>query len=130
MFKQLLATAAASVCCLGNPAMAAPTVCWIAAPDSPRRVSPQTCDVDMRINANGHKVVDITTLGDGVRASVVFWKDSNGNPSYAEVFLPGSGRSVWSYRYDSEGDVHLFHRGTGSSIWFTPPSRSTVTYSA
>ena len=131
MFKQLLGTVAATICCLGNPsAMAAPTSCWLATSDSPDQVAPQTCDVDMRINANGHKVVDIVTVNDGARISVVFWKDDNGNPSYAEVFFGPSQRTVWSYRYDNDGDVHLYHRGTRNQIWFTPPSRTTVTHSA
>ncbi len=130
MFKQVIATVASTICCLGNPsAMAAPTACWLATSGSPDRVAPQLCDVSMRINANGHKVVDIVTVDNGQNVSVVFWKDGRGNPSYAEVFY-GTQRSVWSYRYDDEGDVHLFHRAPRSQIWFRPPSNATSTHSA
>lgn len=131
MFKQALATVAATICCLGNPsAMAAPTACWVATKGSPDRVPAQTCDVSIRINANGHKVVDIVTIRDNQRLSVVFWKDKSGKPEYAEVFFSDGHRSLWGYRYDEQGDVHLFHPATRSQLWFRPPSDSASTISA
>ena len=127
MFRQLLATAAVSVCCLGNPsAMAQPTTCWISdtTPRAGERVAPQTCDISYRKNANGHSVIDLVSISDGYRVSIVLWKDSNNNPTYAELFFEQHGRSVWQYRIDEEGDVNLYHPGTGYEIWFRTPSVS------
>jgi len=126
MLKQLLATVAVTACCLGNPAAAAPSTCWFSGNDGSKRVAPQRCDVGMRTNANGHKVVDITSFVDNSKISIVFWKNTDGSPYYAEVFFKNSGRTVWKYRRDKDGDIHLYHPGTGMEIWFAVP-RTSVT---
>ena len=120
MFRQLLATAAVSVCCLGNPAAKAmPTNCWLHTSGiKGQSVPAQVCDIAYRTNANGHTVIDLITVQDGGLASIVLWQNSAGQPTYAEVFLETSGRSVWSYRIDKDGDVNLWHPATGMEIWF------------
>ena len=40
--------------------------------------------------------------------TVVLWVDSNRNPSYAEVLFHGKGRFTMSYRWDNDGDLHLY----------------------
>ena len=126
MLKQLLATVAVTACCLGNPAAAAPSTCWFSNGEGSSRVASQRCDVGMRVNANGHKVVDITSFVDNSRVSVVFWKEKSGRPAYAEVFFKNSGRTVWKYRTDKDGDIHLWHPETGLEIWFTVPRTATA----
>ena len=124
MFRQLLATAATSVCCLGNPAaLAAPTTCWLSStqPAIGQRVAPQVCDIDFRSNANGHTVIDLVTVSDGGQISIVLWADQ-GEPTYAEVFFQKSGRTIWQYRVDSDGDINLYHPGTNLEIWFSVPN--------
>ena len=123
MFRQLLATAATAVCCLGNPAaLAAPTTCWVSSiqPVKGQRVAPQVCDIDLRFNANGHTVIDLVTVSDGGQISIVLWADQ-GEPTYAEVFFENSGRTIWQYRVDSDGDINLYHPGTSLEIWFSVP---------
>ena len=123
MFRQLLATAATAVCCLGNPAaLAAPTTCWVSStqPVAGQRVAPQVCDIDLRFNANGHTVIDLVTVSDGGQISIVLWADQ-GEPTYAEVFFEKSGRTIWQYRVDSDGDINLYHPGTSIEIWFSVP---------
>ena len=123
MFRQLLATAATAVCCLGNPAaLAAPTTCWVSStqPVKGQRVAPQVCDIDLRFNANGHTVIDLVTVSDGGQISIVLWADQ-GEPTYAEVFFEKSGRTIWQYRVDSDGDINLYHPGTSLEIWFSVP---------
>ena len=125
MFRQLLATAATAVCCFGNPAaLAAPTTCWVSSTEPARgqRVDPQVCDIDLRYNANGHTVIDLVTVSDGGKISIVLWQDYAGEPTYAEVFFEKSGRTLWQYRVDKDGDINLYHQRTGLEIWFTVPS--------
>ena len=88
------------------PANAAPSTCWIGINERGGRIPPQSCDVTFRRNYNNHKVIDVTTT-DGVTASIVLWVDERRNPSYAEFFVNGKRYEV-SYRWDTEGDLHLW----------------------
>jgi len=125
MFKQLLATAAVTICCLGNPAAKAePTACWLSPAGNTSSVPPQVCDISWRKNANDHTVIDLVTVRDGSRISIVLWTNNSGEPQYAEVFFNKTGRTVWLYRKDEDGDIHLFSPETKQHIWFSVPSRT------
>ena len=127
MFKKALASLATTICCLGNPSVAAPTSCWVAAQGDTGNIPSQMCDISTRVNANGHTVVDLVTVGDGGAISIVLWLDSDGTPSYAEVFH-NYRRTLWAYEVDKDGDIHLYHRGSHQSIWFSLPETRTEAY--
>ncbi len=111
MLKNLLAAASVATCCLFNPAGVPPAEaamqsCWMLY-SSQRSTSPFPCDVSVRTNANGHRVVDIKHWqGNGADFSVVLWTDRAGTPSYAEIIYSGEVVSV-PYYVDREGDVRL-----------------------
>ena len=71
----------------------------------------QTCDVNVRTNANGHNVIDIYTPIDGGMMSVILWTDDYSNPEYAEVFFEDIKFNM-NYRYDNAGDLHLWNDRT------------------
>ena len=100
MFKSIIASLAVLTCCLGNPAMAKPSNCWIlpagGESDSFR------CDVVERTNANGHIVYDITHFeGKGAEFSVVLWDDG-----IAEVLVNGE-VVEFPWYYDHDGDTRI-----------------------
>ena len=95
-FKSLALSALVALSSFGGvAAQAAPTTC--AFRDSQDLVE-FTCDLNVRTNANGHTVNDITYFGGGRRydVSVIFWSD-NGNMEYAEVFFNGKRVAMESY---------------------------------
>lgn len=121
MLKQLAAAAAVATCCLFNPAgipeaKAAAQNCWIV-PASGASVSPFRCDVTVRTNANGHKVIDIRHFqGSGASFSVILWTDEYRNPTYAEVFVDGE-RYETSWWRDSDGDARLDMGSYGTFVF-------------
>ncbi len=112
----LYAAAASLTILAAAPADAASQSCWIV-PRGGRSVPSFRCDVSLRTNANGHKVVDITHFqGNGARFSVVLWTDDYNRPTTAEVFVNGERfRTAW-YR-DSDGDVRLDMGNHGTFVF-------------
>ena len=107
MFKSLIAASVLAVA-TAMPTFAAPSTCWIGSNASNGSIPAQQCDVHLRTNANGHRVIDVMTPVDGASMTVVLWTDNYRNPSYAEVIFQGIGRTTMSYRWDDAGDLHLF----------------------
>ena len=100
MFKSIIASLAVLTCCLGNPAMAKPSNCWII--PAGERSDSFRCDVVERTNANGHTVYDITHFeGNGAQFSVVLWTDGT-----AEVFVNGE-VVEFPWYYDHDGDTRI-----------------------
>ena len=109
MFKSLLAASAIALA-TAMPSFAAPSTCWLSPNTrSNGSIPAQTCDVHHRVNANGHKVIDVYTPVDGVTMTVILWKDENHNPEYAEVIGSNGVRGIMSYRFDEAGDLHIFN---------------------
>ena len=108
MFKSLIAASVLAVA-TAVPVFAAPSTCWLSSNTSRNGDIPaQQCDVHIRTNANGHRGIDVMTPVDGQTMTVVLWTDSRRNPSYAEVIFHDLGRTTMSYRWDNEGDLHLY----------------------
>ena len=110
MFKSLLAATTIALA-TALPSFAAPSTCWLGVNERNGNLPAQTCDVNVRTNANGTNVIDIYTPVDGGMMSVVLWHDGNHNPEYAEVFFEGSKFNM-NYRYDNAGDLHLWNDNT------------------
>ena len=109
MFKSLLAASAIALA-TAMPSFAAPSTCWIGAnARSNGSIPAQSCDVHHRVNANGHRVIDVYTPVDGVTMTVILWKDENHNPEYAELIGSNGTRVTMNYRFDNSGDLHLFN---------------------
>ena len=100
VFKSTLAALATVAGLTGfiAPAQAAPQTCAIRTPD--REIIETTCDVHTRVNANGHKVNDITMFSNGrtFKMSVILWKNANGTPDYAEAFYQGKQEALPYFR--------------------------------
>ena len=107
MFKSLIAASVLAVT-TALPVFAAPSTCWLGTNARGDEIPAQSCDVHIRTNANGHRVIDVMTPVDGQSATIVLWSDNYGKPSYAEVIFHGLGRATMSYRWDNEGDLHLW----------------------
>ena len=111
MLKKLLAAASVTACCLFNPAgiqpaQAAMQRCWMLF-DGQGSTSSFPCDVSVRTNANGHKVIDIQHWeGTGAEFSAVLWTE-DGRDGYAELFADGERLTEVPFYVDSEGDVRL-----------------------
>ena len=58
------------------------------------------CDYSLRVNANGHKVNDVVFFNGNKRydISIIFWKNQDGSPEYAEVFINGERTAMQYYR--------------------------------
>ena len=99
-FKSLAVSAAIFLSALtGLAANAAPTTCAVR---SPELFEEFNCDHHSRINANGHKVQEVTYFFDGTKYqwTMVFWLDSNRNLDYAEVWY--NGRRVTTSAYEAK----------------------------
>lgn len=107
MFKSLIAASVLAVA-TAMPSFAAPSTCWLASNSQGGDIPAQSCDVHLRTNANGHRVIDVMTPADGQTATIILWTDSRRNPSYAEVIFHGLGRGTMNYRWDADGDLHLY----------------------
>ncbi len=109
MFKSLFAASAIALA-TAMPSFAAPSTCWLSPNTrSNGSIPAQTCDVHHRVNANGHKVIDVYTPTDGVTMTIVLWTDENRNPKYAELIGSNGVRGVMNYRFDNSGDLHIFN---------------------
>ena len=97
MFKTVLASLAAITCTFGGidvlQAQAKTTRCWYGHANT--QLTHTFCDVERRINANGHIVFDVSGLG-----TIVLWNDNSAeligaNGSYTDNFITEvSGRDV------------------------------------
>ena len=98
MFKSTLAAVVAAASFTTLPAQAAPQTCAFRFPD--RSVEEFSCDVNTRLNANGHKVNDITVFyqGRSIEMSVILWKNADGTPDYAETFYKGEQDAIPYFR--------------------------------
>ena len=104
MIKSTLASlgygllAGISVLALTAPAKAAPQTCALRLSD--QSIEEFSCDVHTRVNANGHKVNDITVFDQGQRfkMSIILWTNADGTPDYAEIFHKGEQRAVSYFR--------------------------------
>jgi len=97
MFKSLAVSAAIFLSTLtGVAANAAPTTCAVRGPELFEEFS---CDHHSRINANGHKVQDVTYFYEGVKYqwTMVFWLDNNRDLDYAEVWYNGKRVTMDAY---------------------------------
>ena len=117
MIKQLFASALLAAAFVA-PVNAEPVRCWIDA-ENEASVPQQVCDASVRTNANGHRVIDLTDSR-GTTINIVLWFNRDKSPLYAEVFMP-SGRQIWGWEVDHEGDIHLFHKPSGAEVWFSIP---------
>ena len=115
MFKSIIASLAVLTCCLGNPAMAKPSNCWIIPEGTPstQRVDGFRCDIVERTNANGHTVYDITHFqGKGAQFTVVLWTDGT-----AEVVMDAE-VAEFPWYYDHDGDTRLvLGHGNGQFVF-------------
>ena len=96
-FKSLAVSAAIALSAFtGVPANAAPTTC---AARTPENFAEFQCDHHSRINANGHKVQDITYFLNGKKYlwTIVLWADKSNNTDYAEVWINGNRSTVNVY---------------------------------
>ena len=97
MFKPLFATLAALTCTFsgidGLKAEAKTTRCWYGHANT--QLTHTFCDVNRRVNANGHIVFDVSGLG-----TIVLWKDNTAeligkNGGYTDNFITEvSGRNI------------------------------------
>ena len=87
-----------SALALTAPAKAAPQTCAFRHPD--KSIEEFSCDVHTRVNANGHKVNDITVFSRGRRSklSIILWKNADGTPDYAEAFYKGDHKAMRYFR--------------------------------
>ena len=118
MFKSTLAALATVAGLTGfiAPAQAAPQTCAIRTPDH-SRVIEASCDVHTRVNANGHRVNDITMFKNGraMKMSIILWKNADGTPDYAEAFYQGKQEAVPYFRAQNgmfgvvANDGHTFY---------------------
>ena len=106
MFKSLLAATTIALA-TALPSFAAPSTCWIGANAEDGSIPAQTCDVSVRTNANGHKVLDVYTPVDGTTVTIMLWYDNDRTPTYAEVIFDDGSKVNMNYRWDIEGDLHL-----------------------
>lgn len=100
-FKSIALSALVALSTLGGAAEAAPTTCALRGPNVFREF---TCDRNIRTNANGDKVNDITFINGTRRAemSIVLWTE-DGAPLYAEVFTDEGARYVTGYYIAKNG---------------------------
>lgn len=102
MFKSIIASTLIAIAGLstGEAAFAKAQNCWYY--EGYGSAPAFRCDVSMRINANGHKVWDIShNQNNGAQFSVVLWNDNT-----AEVFIKGE-RVTTTWFNDSEGDTRI-----------------------
>ncbi len=101
----LIFAALTTACLFPTSANAEGTTCWFQQKAS-GKLSPERCDVSIRVNANGHKVTDVIDSAGG-KASVVFWVESKGdNEGIVEFFYKDLRRKGTWWR-DSEGDLRV-----------------------
>ena len=105
-FKALAASALIAVSGFGAiaPANAATTNCWIVGNHQTASRHAFRCNVNRRINANGHIVWDVTHYqNNGANFTVVFWTDDT-----AEVIFADGTPNVHVPSYtDSDGDQRI-----------------------
>jgi hypothetical protein len=122
--KSLILAAVLTAASLFVPVQATPSTCWIApnlgvgAPKG-EPIEPQQCDVAFTTNSQGHKVVEITSFSDMVTARLIFWFNQDETPNYVELMVNGK-RSIWKFRFDDAGDVHVYH-DSGAEFYFALP---------
>ena len=80
----------------GSAVQAAPTTCALRTSSDLEKF---TCDHIVRVNANGHKVNDITFFDGNKRYdfSVIYWMNDDNTHNYAEVFYNGDRTPMTSY---------------------------------
>ncbi len=103
--KALAASALIAVTTLGAvaPAQAQSTNCWILGNYPTASRKPFRCNVDRRVNANGHTVFDVTHYkGNGASFTVVFWSNN-----IAEIIVPGKSPIKLRAYTDKDGDQRL-----------------------
>jgi len=92
---------AISALSVGDSAMAKTTKCWYG--NAGAQLTHTFCDVDRRVNANGHIVFDVDGLG-----TVVLWDDDtaeiiNDNGGYTDnLIVSQSGRDIRLINLDND----------------------------
>ena len=104
-FKAFAASALIAVSSFGTiaHANAATTNCWIVGNHQTASRRPFRCNVNRRINANGHIVWDVThNQQNGASFTVVLWTDDTADVSFRD----GTSVHVPAYT-DSDGDQRI-----------------------
>jgi len=119
MFKSLLASALVATSLFGGVAQAAPSECALQIARTGDRITPFTCDVHTRINANGHNVNDVTLFRDGRQftVTVILWKDNSDNPTYAEMFHEDGTREVGTW-FRAKNGMYGVNDDQNDTLWF------------
>ena len=104
-FKAIAASALIAVSSFGAiaPANAAATNCWVVGNHQTASRRPFRCNVNRRINANGHIVWDVThNQQNGANFTLVLWTDDTADVSFTD----GTSVHVPAYT-DSDGDQRI-----------------------
>ena len=75
--------------------------CWFQRLDNPERLTPSYCQMNRRVNANGHVVWDIVDHK-GTRSTLVFWDDNT-----VEIIGIAPQPIVGQTYTDREGDTRI-----------------------
>ncbi len=102
---------------MNSSAEAKPSLCWNPPVERSQRLRAYDCDVQSRINANGHKVWDIDNYK-GMQMTVVMWYDNSG-ARVAELLYENE-RVITTWHVDSDGDVRFTHPRSGRQVAFRP----------
>ncbi len=101
-----------------KPADAAPTSCWYG--DQGESLEHFNCDIQKRINANGHIVWDVSTDQRGKLFTIVLWGHKADSSGDADFIVEGRDVRI-RWHSDADGDIRLTGRNGQFAIRF--PSR-------
>ena len=86
---------------VASPASARTTTCWYGGPN--QNLSPMTCKISKRTNANGHVVFDLRATDLAGIITFVFWDNNS-----AEIIHSTKGHRGWAEAWtDRQGDQRL-----------------------
>lgn len=100
----------------GSPADAASTSCWYG--NQGERLEHFECDVNRRINYNGHVVWDIRSRQGGKLFTFVLWGNKSDKSGKADYVYNGTSHGLRWYE-DRDGDIRLVnHSGSQLAVRF------------
>lgn len=99
-----------------KPVDAASSSCWYG--ESGRRMERFDCDVNRRVNANGHVVWDVATPQKGRHLTFVLWGHSSDTAGVADLIVKNRSVRIHWHK-DRDGDIRLTnHQGAQLAVRF------------
>ena len=117
--KQLIALLAVTTCCLGNPAMAVPSVCWIPQVEGEKELTSQPCDVEV-VKEGDTNYVYIYTPSDDATIKLAFYYTKENQPYYVQLMEEdGTKIGTMFFEEDEEGDLRVYN--SSQEFYFRVP---------